>query len=202
MTVRPKRHAATMRRLVRVADDEEALKIALINHWASSASQFDRLSQQTDQARIEPLDIIATTALGPPIPAEQAAWILDDVGQWLTTEILADVPTDVVLSTADVSTVHRVADLFNLLRTEAKLTRSATTRLLAAKRPALVPIDDAMTRRALRYAKSDLWWSPWREAIDDDLAQKVRTVRDQAASQATGVETLSVMRVLDIGLRL
>lgn len=201
MTVRPKRHAATMRRLKRVASDAAALEEGLISYWASPASQFDRLSRQTDRARIEPLDIIAMTALGPPIPTELAAWILGELGQWLTTEILAEVPADLALTAADVSTVHRVADLFNLLRSEG-LTRSATTRLLATKRPALVPIDDANARRALRYAKSDLWWSPWRDAIDDDVAQEVRSARDQAASRAAGVEDLSVMRVLDIGLRL
>ncbi len=200
MTVRPKRHAATMRRLARIAGDREALETALLDHWASPTSHFDRLSQRSDPARIEPLDLVAVTALGPTLSVEQAGWILGDEGQWLTTEILADVPSDLSLHAADVCTVHRVADLFHLLRTQG-LTRSATTRLLAAKRPQLVPIDDATTRRALRYAKSDLWWSPWRNVMDDELTERVRSARDKAAAQVPDLSAFAPMRVLDIGVR-
>lgn len=196
-----KKQTATHQRIVRCLDDEQRAVDAVLTHWAGPSSQFDRLSLLTDSAQVEPLDLIAITALGAAIPIKSCAWIVGDVGQWLIAEVLADVPTDVTLCEADVDTIHRVADLFNLLRTEAELTRSATTRLLAVKRPSLVPIDDGALRAKLRYEKADTWWSFWRDAISADVEARVGAIRDAAALHDQAIAALSTMRILDTAVR-
>ncbi len=181
--------------------DESLVAEALRAHLDSSTAHFDRLAAQSDPARIEPLDLIAMTALGAAAPVTASAWILGDLGQWLTTEKLSDIPTDVSLAAADASVIHRLADLYNLLRSDASLTRSATTRLLAAKRPSLVPVDDATTRRALSYTKTDSWWLLWREAMNDDVVSSVELARDAVAADIPQAATMSTMRIMDTVLR-
>ncbi len=190
-----------VRRLRRLVEDPATIADALVHHVSSPAGNFDRLTAASDSSHIGAIDLVALTALGAPASIESASWILSEVGQWLTAEILADVPTDVALPDAGVATVHRIADLFGLLRREGGLTRSASTRLLAAKRPHLVPIDDGTTRRALRYPKSDAWWVAWREALDEPNRALVRTGIARAAERVGETPDLAQLRVVDIALR-
>ena len=195
----------------RFFDDLDAAALAVAAHLESTAGQFDRLSQTSDPHRITAEDIVACAMTDYPVPAPAAAWILGPEGQWLTTEILADVPVGTTLWDCDASNILRAADLFRLLRAPtsqlpaepetAALSQATATRLLAAKRPLLAPIDDRQIRQTLRYPKDTLWFRRWREVLDDELLSLARTARSLAVEEQPLAANLSELRVLDIVIR-
>lgn len=195
----------------RFFDDLDAAAAAVVGHLQSTAGQFDRLSQQADPHRITAEDIVACTMTGYPVPAPAAAWILEAEGQWLTTEILADIPAGTSLWSCDAAHILRAADLFRLLRAPtsqlptlpdtAAMGQATATRLLAAKRPLLAPIDDRQIRQTLRYSKDTLWFRRWREVLDEELLAMARTTRHLASEDEPLAVNLSELRVLDIVIR-
>lgn len=195
----------------RFFDDLEAAATAVTAHLRSTEGQFDRLTQQADPHRLTPADIVACSMTGYDVPAPAAAWILGPEGQWLTTEILADIPPSATLWECDASVILRAADLFQLLRAPSSqlppspdvtaLGQATATRLLAAKRPALAPIDDRQIRQTLRYSKDTLWFRRWREVLDDELLTMARTTRALASEDEPAASNLSELRVLDIVIR-
>lgn len=195
----------------RFFDDLDAAANAVVAHLGSTDGQFDRLSQQADPQRISAEDIVACSMTGYSVPPPAAAWLLGPEGQWLTTEILADIPQDAVLWECEATQILRAADLFQLLRAPssqlpplpdvAALGQATATRLLAAKRPLLAPIDDREIRQTLRYPKDGLWFRRWRDVMDDELLTMARTTRHLAAEDEAAAANLSELRVLDIVIR-
>ena len=124
---------------------------------------------------------------------------------------MADVPNDAALWDCEASPILRAADLFQLLRAPtsqlpvlpdtAAVGQATATRLLAAKRPMLAPIDDRQIRQTLRYPKDGLWFRRWREVMDDELLSMSRTARHLAAEETPSAANLSELRVLDIVIR-
>ena len=195
----------------RFFEDLEAAASAVVRHLDSTSGSFDRLSAVSDPAHVTADDIVACSMLDYPVPAPAAAWVLSPEGQWLTAEILADIPTDEDLWNCHAPAILRAADLFQLLRAptsqlpasgEGSAVGQATaTRLLAAKRPRLVPIDDRHIRHTLRYPKDALWFRRWRDVMDDELIELARTTRHIAGDDRPEAVNLSELRILDIVVR-
>ena len=195
----------------RFFDDLDAAANSVVAHLRSTNGQFDRLSQQADPQRLTAEDIVACSMTGYSVPPPAAAWLLGPEGQWLTTEILADIPSDTVLWECEATHILRAADLFQLLRAPtsqlpeipdvAALGQATATRLLAAKRPLLAPIDDRQIRQILRYPKDGLWFRRWRDVMDDELLSMARTTRHLATEDEASAANLSELRILDIVIR-
>lgn len=195
----------------RFFDDLEAAASAVVGHLRATSGHFDRLSQLADPQRITAEDIVASSMTGYSVPPPAAAWLLGAEGQWLTTEILADIPAESTLWECEAAHILRAADLFQLLRAPtsqlpalpdtAALGQATATRLLAAKRPLLAPIDDREIRQTLRYPKDGLWFRRWREVMDEELLTMARTTRHLAAEDEASAANLSELRVLDIVIR-
>lgn len=195
----------------RFFDDLDSAANAVVRHLDSTAGSFDRLTAVTDPGHVTAADIVACSMLDYPVPATAAAWILSPEGQWLTAEILADIPVDEDLWSCQAPAILRAADLFQLLRAPtsqlpadhagAALGQATATRLLAAKRPRLVPIDDRQVRQTLRYPKDALWFRRWRDVMDDELMKLARTTRQLAAEDRGDAMNLSELRILDIVIR-
>lgn len=195
----------------RFFDDLPAAANAIVRHLDSTAGSFDRLTAVSDPGHITADDIVACSMLDYPVPAAAAAWILSAEGQWLTAEILADIPTDEDLWGCQAAAILRAADLFQLLRAPtsqlpaeqvgAALGQATATRLLAAKRPRLAPIDDRQIRQTLRYPKDALWFRRWREVMDEELTGMARAARHLASDDRAEAANLSELRVLDIVIR-
>ncbi|OBK45600.1 DUF6308 family protein [Mycobacterium kubicae] len=86
--------------------------------------------------------------------------------------------------------------LYKLMRQQISLPRVATHKLLARKRPLLLPIRDTVVEQALDLSgRDDDWWRPWWGALstDDALVQRLAGIREQA-----GTPYLSLLRVADI----
>ncbi len=197
----------------------------VVSHLRSTRGQFDRLSWTSDPTQITATDIVAVSMLARPVPAATAAWLLSDEGQWLTAEILAEIPITATLQDCNPNSILKIADLFHLIRRpssqvptgtngqEAKASKrrrsskhnsigqANTTRLLAAKRPGLVPIDDRSIRKALGYSKDETWWLRWKSVLNQDTRETIRSIRSEAATQDSAAINLSDLRVFDILLR-
>lgn len=207
----PESNAPFQRHPARFFDDLDAAAAAIVRHLDGTTGHFDRLSQQSDPQRITADDIVACSMLDYAVPAPVAAWILSAEGQWLTTEILADIPSDEDLWSCGAPSILRAADLFQLLRAPTSqlsdghdasaLGQATATRLLAAKRPRLVPIDDRQIRQTLRYPKDALWFRRWRDIMDEELLGLAGTARHLAGSDRPAAVNLSELRVLDIVVR-
>lgn len=86
--------------------------------------------------------------------------------------------------------------LFDLIRHSISVPRVATHKLLARKRPLLLPIRDTVVERALGLSgRNDPWWRPWWVALSTDAALvcQLRAIR-----QLAGTQYLSLLRVADI----
>lgn len=189
-----------LRRLIKRPDLTAS---AVIDHFASQSGGFDRITAQTDPMQVTSNDLLAAGLIGRPLATETIEWLLGEDGRWLTAEVLADIRPDAELTDADTRCIIRMGDLFRLLRARKSsgVTRSAATRLLAAKRPALVPIDDSVARRFLGYDKSDEWWADWREALSIDVLDGVAEARAMATERVAAAADLTDLRILDIALR-
>lgn len=200
MTERRPPFERALRRLVKRPD---LAALAIVDHLAASTGTFDRLTRATDPMQIETLDLLGVSVLGSPLPGAGIEWLVSDEGRWLSAEILADIRLDARIDDADTRCIIRAGDLFRLLRTrpDVKLSRSAVTRILAAKRPALVPIDDRLSRAFFGYPKGDEWWMDWRMALTPDVAERVEEARTEAAREVAAAAGLSDLRVLDIAMR-
>ncbi|WIM88099.1 DUF6308 family protein [Candidatus Mycobacterium wuenschmannii] len=86
--------------------------------------------------------------------------------------------------------------LYRFLRRELDVPRVATHKLLARKRPLLLPIRDSVVEKALGLGnRNDLWWRPWWSALhtNDAVVARLREIRDLAE-----VPDLSLLRIADI----
>jgi len=78
------------------------------------------------------------------------------------------------------------------------LGRTKTSKLLAVKRPHLLPIYDRYVGAALLSNKSKDDWVAWSEHLSGDDGQKLRTACEQLRKKADAPENVSVLRILDI----
>lgn len=193
--------------------DAESAATSVCRHLESIGGAFDLLGASTDANHLDATDLISVSAMGTPVPVAASLWLLSDEGQWLATEILSRIPVDADLSSCDPGVVHDLAALYHLLRrTESQIgdpsTRSSNamgqataTRVMARKRPRLVPVSDSMIRGILGYRKDDDWWRRWRLELDNELMTAAAHIRRLAAIDDPRAEQLSDLRVLDISLR-
>ena len=84
--------------------------------------------------------------------------------------------------------------LYWLLRKDICIPRVAVYKLLARKRPMLMPIRDTVVEKALKQT-APAWWSPWWKALSGD-PYLVRYLADVRA--AVDRPDLSLLRVADI----
>lgn len=85
-----------------------------------------------------------------------------------------------------------VRELFNLLASELKLGEVAAHKLLARKRPRLVPIRDSKAEKVL--GRPDSWWQSWHEAVR--TPEVMATLK--FLNGLPGNAHLSLLRVADI----
>ncbi len=140
------------------------------------------------------------------VPARAALYLLSGDGIERTEELLADVPTNVDLwhdGAADAMRRGGPAwQLWNLVRTASwprpfdsvghnDVGPTIASKLLAAKRPRLVPIEDTVVRDALGPEVNK--WSSWRDALRDE------SLRDLIADRTSSApDHMSLLRRIDV----
>jgi hypothetical protein len=166
-----------------------------------TGSQFERLADR-DANRITTNDIVAVSMLGVDVPPAVSIWLLGSEGQDAVCWHLTQVPTNVDIW-EDPSLVAPDADLWklwDLLGTACWPSPKAgngmgpttISKLLAAKRPRLVPVTDSVIVNVLLSAGH---WADFADALSD---VDVRSTIESATSSAP--EHLSLLRRIDIAL--
>ena len=162
--------------------------------------------------RITADDLTAVSMLSVHVPAQAAAGITgrfaDDI-----SELLARLPSNTDLHELSENEFEGLmgsnespgAQLWDLLRQNGSsagrwgVGETTASKIMARKRPRLIPIYDSVVRKAVHLRHSGEYWQTWRGALTGpegvDLVASLRRVR-----AATGQHHLSLLRVLDIVL--
>jgi hypothetical protein len=78
--------------------------------------------------------------------------------------------------------------------------RTLTSKLLARKRPHLLPVLDDVVVCALRLGNSNNWQSIYELLTEEngDVVEELDAVRELAAEEDSAIQDLSILRVLDV----
>lgn len=118
---------------------------------------------------ITPSDLLALGCLSTPLKKYTAADLLEPSFQAQASALLARIPADAAI--ADDHAAILLADkspaseLYRLIRTVSGMGKTRTSKLLARKRPGLIPIRDTNVEKALDASRSDDWWLPYHAMI-------------------------------------
>lgn len=173
-----------------------------------TGSYFEKLADKTNLNRITELDITAVSMLGVNIPAGTTIWLLSKEGTGIVSSLLAEIPNDKPLWESDIEIsadspawqLWRVLRRTNWLHQDRKtgMGRTKTSKLLAAKRPHLIPVSDSVTKGALFGTNQVNDWSAWRERLAGSEGQVLRDAAIAVQNEAHSAANLSVLRVIDV----
>lgn len=142
---------------------------------------FEWFIARSDPNRFTAEDLAAIGALSVELPAQSARELLDDIDGTFTQLILecrsqkdgdGHPLSDLDLRTCPVEWLtDGDAPLQRLYRAVDDLTKVGsvkTSKLLAAKFPAIIPIRDRRVEQLLNLQKQNRWWVPIRELVSDE----------------------------------
>ena len=135
--------------------------------------------------------------LGVDVPATAARWILGE-GKDEFSSLLSIIDPQLPISDSrcDLSNESPAWMLFSKLDELGGLGRTISSKILAAKRPSLIPIYDQHVAAYLGFSKED-YWNPWREFMQSDEGRKcANRVSDFAIR--LGIHGISQLRLLDV----
>ncbi|MBT2519771.1 DUF6308 family protein [Arthrobacter sp. ISL-28] len=152
-------------------------------------------------------DVMAIACLSKHVPARAALGILGDYSIKITT-LLAYIPPDLSLEDIPFDEHDKyfgdgtpALRLWRLLRrqdsTRWGIGATTASKLMARKRPGLIPIYDSVVGRVTGFNNSDGTWSAWHHAFatDGELVERLVSLRS-----AAGLQGISLLRVLDVVL--
>jgi hypothetical protein len=138
-------------------------------------------------------DLLALTLLDVAVSARGLRRVLGADAPAISAA-LTHIPCDVPLWEADDEVLDRCGQLWTALKTVGSIKAVKAGKLLARKRPLLIPVVDKWVVAALP-APSGQYWRSIREALrDEDRRARIETLRGNAPS---GVSTL---RLLDVAI--
>jgi len=176
-----------------------------------TGSRFETIAGGGDTVephRITPADLMAVSTLSVHVPAQAAIGIGEDLADEIQG-FLSQIPVDAKLETvteeefaALLGEDSPALSLWRLLRQRSNpcgVGATTTSKLLARKRPHLIPIYDSVVRRRTGMSNDASQWTRWFDAFQGNegraFADRLRRIRDRA-----GTPHLSLLRVLDIVL--
>jgi hypothetical protein len=156
---------------------------------------FEHFSARSDPNHLDANDIAACAALSVELNGKTVDGLMSRVTDIDT--LLADCP-DRATQLWDIdpssSGYTALTELYELVRTINGMGPVRTSKLLASKRPHLVPIRDSVVETLL--GAGDQWWAPWRTVVADaDLRDLVESLTPDTVPVGT-----SVLRRLDVVL--
>ena len=174
-----------------------------------SGSVFDSYAGGGDRPGVENRvtheDVLAVAAVNVTVSTRLCRQLLHDPVAGRLEQLLRQLPTDVDLWDADDDLLAVAVEAWEVIRTldedgHGSADRWVTaSKLLARKRPRLVPLYDEKVRRVVALADGTDWWLSLREALRRDLEDnEVRHRVRQAMSEASVPGYVSVLRSLDV----
>lgn len=163
-----------------------------------TGSQFEAFEKSASLPdRIGTADLLAVTMLGVDVPGDASLRILDADAQAIH-QLLSAIPVDVDFIDATEILVRGQAawDLWTIIDGYDDVGPTITSKILARKRPALIPVQDSVIRKALGYRQGmGDFWAGLRTLLGwFDFKAAMEAIRDQAEVE----RQFSDLRVLDI----
>lgn len=158
--------------------------------------------QHRNRNRLTADDIVALSALNIRLPITVSARLLGPDSEEIS-ELLAEIPANVDLwaaSRSDLSPKSATYRLFTKFRAmawnggEQGASGVTASKLLARKRPRLIPIYDQQVSQLVDLGKGASWWISLREALTSD----VRTHLEVAHQAAELGPMITPLRTLDV----
>ena len=143
-------------------------------------------------------DLVAVTLLDVVVPGHAALEILDQRASEFNA-LLAEVPHEVDLWDAPMGLVDATSDasqLWGLLTALPNVGWVTASKLLARKRPRLLPVYDSVVKAALQPDVESFWLPLRQELLNGGVVEQLREVRSAAGLS----ERISLLRVLDVAV--
>lgn len=155
-----------------------------------AATTFDTLPDNPPNL-FTTTDLLAVTLLDVALPPDSIRRVLDTEGGSLS-ELLAAIPADVDLWNATDDDLANAEALYWSLRKLHKVGRTRASKLMARKRPKLIPVIDSVIHTAL--ALGDDTWSELRACLSDPaVRESIEHIRPKHAPKVS----ISTLRLLD-----
>jgi hypothetical protein len=187
-----------------VVREEAEYAIASLNAYLNTTDftgrAFEQLLDSDHPDTITSRDIVAVSMLGVNVPAEVTLWLLGD-GRDEVASLLAEIQSNWKIWTkrADLSPDSNAQQLRRLLSRRG-MGRTIKSKLMAGKRPHLIPIYDSKVGKALGIGPHDDDWNLWRNAFTS-LMPDGHLLRDRLAEIRTAAgasQRISLLRTIDI----
>ncbi|TCN33463.1 hypothetical protein EV644_12284 [Kribbella orskensis] len=173
-----------------------------------SGRWFERIGtpedQERDRNRLTADDIVAVSALGIRLPITVSSRLLGEDAAEIS-ELLAEIPADVDLwdaSRSDLGPRSAAGRLFQRFRAmawnggEHGTSGVTASKLLARKRPLLIPIYDRQVRTLVGLSNGANWWVSLNAALTQELREHLEVLHQEA-----GLEPIiTPLRTLDVVL--
>ena len=169
-------------------------------HDGYSGRFFEQFIARSNPYRFTPFDLVAVAPRSSVTipPAVASIILLDPTMSTSLNSLLAQAPppgTDLAdTDAADLADTAPLPRLYRLLRGLPGMGPTKTSKLMAAKRPGVVPIRDNVVSTLLQAGER--WWDPMRELAQE---QRLRDLLD-AASVDTVPAGVTFLRRLDVVL--
>lgn len=180
-----------------------------------SGSLFDSLGGGGDRPEVENQitreDLLAVGAVNATMPTSVATQLLSEPVSGRLAGLLRQLPTNIDLWDANDETLAVAAQAWEEIRslheTGAQVNASvkatvdgwvAGSKLLARKRPRLIPLYDEKVRSVVDLAEGASWWFSLRHALRVDGEDNEVRDRICSAMSEAGVGYVSVLRGLDV----
>jgi hypothetical protein len=190
-----------------IEDDGRARALLTKYHWRDdegryryTGANFDRLDGsdiRNEANRFMPSDLVAVTMLSVDVPGRTSADLLAGPASVLTAQLLAEIGPDRdiwVAKEAEIDDGSPAHQLWSALEAMNGIGWVTANKLLARKRPRLLPVYDSVVKEALRPKPGQFWVSLRHALLDPTLRSSLESIRDGVPE----AEHLSVLRVLDI----
>ncbi|MEV6567822.1 DUF6308 family protein [Streptomyces kronopolitis] len=193
--------------------DREYAADLLRRYWSSrsdgtpayTGSHFERLGGGGDRREVRNCftaeDVVAVATLSVTLPARAALQVLQPHDPHHFTRLLSAVPAETEL--ADAEEEHLAEDspawlLWRALREVKGIGPVGAGKLLARKRPHLLPVHDKVVKQVFARPASDLtFWSDMRTELRSDKGALVSHLEELRDLAGIGRD-ISVLRVLDV----
>jgi hypothetical protein len=191
-------------RLLEALHDERAVPNLRSYFTEFEGRHFESLGGGGDRPatrdRVTAEDLVALHMLGVAVPGETAADLLEGPLSRRVSDLLRAIPTSVSLGEPEAAALigdRSQADvLWDLLRAQEGIGWVVAGKLLARKRPRLVPVYDEVVRCVLHHPE-DVWRS-FHDALSRESAVLAR-VHDLRAEAAVPAHVAD-LRVIDVAL--
>jgi hypothetical protein len=193
-----------------VEEEHERAVQSLNTYFERFTGRWFEILADPDPFSISGSDLVAVSMLGVNVPANTAAWLLGD-GKSLVSGLLRQIPVGFPIWDPNVDLSPNGASwrLWDEIRTgqwpadrkeKSGMGRTTTSKLLAVKRPHLLPVWDSVVAEALLGPKptSTNWWDLWRVRLQAPDGDELRRQVDALLKEAPQARHLSVLRTIDV----